>query len=85
MSEIDRLGKLRLWIGLLIVAELLTDLVLLVVVEATLSVLPSIRSLNSWESLSTNYQARVIKGVKLKVVKLVFFFPLYSSLGSLDL
>ena len=40
MSEIDGLGKLRLGIGLLIVAELLTDLVLLVVVEAVLSILP---------------------------------------------
>ena len=40
MSEIDGLGKLRLWIGLLIVAELLADLVLLVVVKVTLSALP---------------------------------------------
>ena len=40
MSEIEGLGKLCLGIGLLIVAEFLTDLVLLVVEEAVLSVLP---------------------------------------------
>ena len=40
MSEIEGLGKLRLGIDLLIVAELLTDLVLLIVAEALLSILP---------------------------------------------
>jgi len=40
MSEIDGLGKLRLGIGLYIVAELLLGLFLLIALEATLSILP---------------------------------------------
>ena len=40
MSEIEGLGKLRLGIGLLIVAELLADLVLLIIAGAVLAILP---------------------------------------------
>ena len=41
MSEIDGLGKLRLGTGLLIIAELLADLVLLILAEAVLPLFPS--------------------------------------------